>query len=190
METSFAWAIHSPTLPIRCCCRVSLWSRNTLTGISPRFPQPVPRIPVIRTDSILQRAPTGNLQKGSFADWRLSVEGLVSRPGTYSLSDLKRFPARTQITRHVCEEGWTAIAEWTGVPLSRVLDAAGICPRRGSFSSTRTISGPMASTCSTRLHPQTLLTYGMNGRDLSVPHGAPLRLRVERQMGYKTHEVL
>src|SRR5262249_25208155 len=69
-----------------------------------------------------------NLQRGGFADWRLSIEGLVARPGSYSLADLKEFPSRTQITRHVCEEGWSAIGEWTGAPLSRVLDAAGLLP--------------------------------------------------------------
>src|SRR5258705_11638369 len=66
------------------------------------------------------------LQSGAFSHWYLSIEGLVARPGSYSLADLKRFPARTQITRHTCEEGWSAIGEWTGVPLSRVLDAAGM----------------------------------------------------------------
>ena len=68
------------------------------------------------------------MQSGAFADWRLSVEGLVARRGTFSLADLKRVPSRTQITRHTCEEGWSAIGEWTGVPLSRVLDAAGMLP--------------------------------------------------------------
>ena len=68
------------------------------------------------------------LQSSAFADWRLSIEGLVTLPGSYSLADLKRFPSRTQITRHTCEEGWSAIGEWTGVPLSRVLDAAGMLP--------------------------------------------------------------
>ena len=68
------------------------------------------------------------LQSGSFADWRLSVEGRVARPGSYTLADLKQFPSRTQIIRHTCEEGWSAIAEWTGVPLRRVLDVARILP--------------------------------------------------------------
>jgi len=134
--------------------------------------------------------PYRQLQKGSFADWRLSVEGLVSRPGTYSLSDLKRFPARTQITRHVCEEGWTAIAEWTGVPLSRVLDAAGILPTARFINFYSYDQWADGIDMFDAMHPQTLLTYGMNGRDLSVPHGAPLRLRVERQMGYKSMKYL
>jgi len=134
--------------------------------------------------------PYRQLQKGSFADWRLSVEGLVSRPGTYSLSDLKRFPARTQITRHVCEEGWTAIAEWTGVPLSRVLEAVGILPTARFVQFYSYDQWADGIDMFDAMHPQTLLTYGMNGRDLSVPHGAPLRLRVERQMGYKSMKYL
>jgi len=131
-----------------------------------------------------------NLQRGGFADWRLSIEGLVSRPGSYSLSDLKRFPARTQITRHICEEGWSAIAEWTGVPLSRVLDAAGILPTARFVNFYSYDEWADCIDMFDSMHPQTLLTYGMNGRDLSVPHGAPLRLRVERQMGYKSMKYL
>jgi len=131
-----------------------------------------------------------NFQRGGFADWRLSVEGLVARPGTFSLSDLKQFPARTQITRHVCEEGWSAIGEWTGVPLSRVLERAGMLleARWVSFYS----YDDWADTLDLfdALHPQTLLAYGMNGRDLPIPHGAPVRLRVETQLGYKSMKYL
>jgi DMSO/TMAO reductase YedYZ molybdopterin-dependent catalytic subunit len=72
------------------------------------------------------------LQAGGFADYRLSITGRVSRPGSYSLADLKRFPARTQITKHTCEEGWSAIAEWTGVPLRNVLKRQGFCPAHDS----------------------------------------------------------
>jgi len=131
-----------------------------------------------------------NLQKGAFADWRISIEGLVTRPGSYSLADLKRFPARTQITRHVCEEGWCAIAEWTGVPLSRVLDAAGIMPTARFVIFYSYDDWADGIDMFDALHPQTLLAYGMNGRDLSIPHGAPVRLRVERQMGYKSMKYL
>jgi DMSO/TMAO reductase YedYZ molybdopterin-dependent catalytic subunit len=131
------------------------------------------------------------LQRGGFADWRLSVEGAVDRPGSYSLADLKRLPSRTQITRHTCEEGWTAIAEWTGVPLSRVLLAAGmrrsaVCVCFHTFDNDVVDSIDMLDA----LHPQTLLAYGMNGRDLMIPHGAPLRLRVEGQIGYKSRKYL
>ncbi len=130
------------------------------------------------------------VQRGGFADWRLSVEGLVSRPSAFSLADLKRLPARTQITKHVCEEGWSAIGEWTGVPLSRVLDAAGLQPaaRFVTFYSYDDVADSIDLLDA--LHPQTLLAYGMNGRDLPVAHGAPLRLRVERQVGYKSMKYL
>jgi DMSO/TMAO reductase YedYZ molybdopterin-dependent catalytic subunit len=134
--------------------------------------------------------PYRNLQRGGFADWRLSIEGLVARPGSFSLADLKRFPSRTQITRHTCEEGWSAIAEWTGVPLSRVLDAAGMLPTARFVSFYSYDDWADSIDMLDALHPQTLLAYGMNGRDLSMPHGAPLRLRVERQMGYKSMKYL
>ncbi|MBL0740761.1 molybdopterin-dependent oxidoreductase [Chryseolinea lacunae] len=124
--------------------------------------------------------------KNAFADWGLSVEGLVSHPGKYSLAALQKFPARKQITRHTCEEGWTAIAEWTGVPLSTVLQGAGIS-QNARFVSFYSYDGWVD--CIDMLdafHPQTILAYGMNGRDLPVPHGAPVRLRVETQIGYKS----
>ena len=130
------------------------------------------------------------LQRAAFAGWRLSVEGRVARPRSFSLADLKAFAARTQITRHTCEEGWSAIAEWTGVPLGLILDAAGILPTARfvvlySYDDwTDCIDLPDAR------HPQTILAYGMNGRDLPIPHGAPVRLRVERQMGYKSMKYL
>ena len=126
------------------------------------------------------------LQRGDFADWRLRIEGSVTRPGSWSLSDLRRFPARTQITRHTCEEGWSAIAEWTGVPLHRVLEAAGIRPG-ARFVNFYAFDATVDSIdMFDALHPQTILAYGMNGRDLPVAHGAPLRVRVERQLGYKS----
>jgi DMSO/TMAO reductase YedYZ molybdopterin-dependent catalytic subunit len=135
--------------------------------------------------------PYRQLQQSGFVDWRLSIEGAVDRPGSFSLADLKRFPSHTQITRHTCEEGWTAIAEWTGVPLSRVLLAAGMKPSARcvcfhTYDSSVIHSVDMLDA----LHPQTLLAYGMNGRDLLVRHGAPLRLRVERQIGYKSRKYL
>jgi len=130
------------------------------------------------------------LQRGGFADWRVSIEGLVSKPGMYSLADIKRFPSRTQITRHVCEEGWSAIAEWTGVPLSRVLDAAGLQPQ-ARFVTFYTYDDWVDSIdLLDALHPQTLLAYGMNGRELPIQHGGPVRLRVETQLGYKSLKYL
>jgi DMSO/TMAO reductase YedYZ molybdopterin-dependent catalytic subunit len=130
------------------------------------------------------------LQKGDFADWKLSIEGLVARPGSYSLADLRRFPSRTQITRHTCEEGWSAIGEWTGVPLSRVLDAAGMLPNARFVSFYSFDEWADCIDMLDALHPQTILAYGMNGRDLPIAHGAPVRLRVERQLGFKSMKYL
>ncbi len=132
----------------------------------------------------------GRLQGGAFADWRLSVEGLVASPRSFTLADLKQLPSRTQITRHTCEEGWSAIGEWTGVPLSLVLDAAGILPTARFVVFYSFDDWIDSIDLLDALHPQTILAYGMNGRDLPIPHGAPVRLRVERQMGYKSMKYL
>src|SRR5215467_6358795 len=130
------------------------------------------------------------MQSAAFTDWRLSVEGLVARPRTFSLAELKQLTSRTQITRHTCEEGWSAIAQWTGVPLSVILDAVGILPA-ARFVLSRSYDGFANSIdMLDALHPQTIVAYGMNGRDLTVPHGAPLRLRVGRQLGYKALKYL
>ena len=125
-----------------------------------------------------------------FSDWRLSIDGLVSKPREFSLAALQAMPARTQITRHTCEEGWTAIGQWTGVPLARVLEEAGMLPS-ARFVVFHAFDGWADCIDMTdALHPQTLLAYGMNSRDLPTQHGAPLRLRVERQMGYKSMKFL
>jgi DMSO/TMAO reductase YedYZ molybdopterin-dependent catalytic subunit len=122
----------------------------------------------------------------SFADWRLEIEGKVSMPGTYSLADLQKFPSRTQITKHFCEEGWTAIAQWTGVPLSTVLQSAGIM-NTARFVNFHTYDEWVDSIdLVDAFHPQTILAYGMNGKDLPTAHGAPIRVRVEKQIGYKS----
>src|SRR6186713_2412576 len=130
------------------------------------------------------------LLANNFSDWRLIVEGSVTRPGAFSLADLKALPSRTQITRHTCEEGWSAIAQWTGVQLGRVLEAAGLRPE-ARWVNFYSFDGWIDSIdLLDALHPQTLLAYGMNGSDLSVPHGAPVRLRVEMQLGYKSMKYL
>ena len=130
------------------------------------------------------------IREGAFADWRLPVSGGVEKPRAFSLAELKQFTPRTQVTRHTCEEGWTAIGQWTGVPLAAVLEAVGILPA-ARFAVFRSFDGWVnAIDMSDALHPQTILAYGMNGRDLPIPHGAPVRLRIERQVGYKSMKFL
>ena len=133
--------------------------------------------------------------EGKFESWRLKIDGLVERPQEVSLADLKKLPTRTQITRHDCVEGWSAIGKWTGVPLLSLLGLAGLKPtaRYVVFHCAdeleKTLDGSGRYYESIDLidafHPQTILAYQMNGQDLSIGHGAPLRLRVERQLGYK-----
>ena len=127
------------------------------------------------------------LQAGKFADWRLTVDGMVAHPASFSLDQLKSYPSRSQITMIQCEEGWSYIAEWHGVPLSHVLELVGVQPQARyvvyfSFQPDWWDSIDMADA----LHPQTFLTYGMNGDELPVGNGGPLRLRVPRQLGYKS----
>ncbi|MBO9499787.1 MAG: molybdopterin-dependent oxidoreductase [Novosphingobium sp.] len=130
------------------------------------------------------------LRKGGFEDWRIEVGGRVARPGSFSLADLKRMQSRTQITRHMCEEGWSAIAEWTGVALPVLLAAVGVASS-ARFVQFHSFDGWQDQIDMVdALHPQTLLAYGMNGRDLPIGHGAPLRLRVERQIGYRSMKFL
>jgi len=126
-------------------------------------------------------------QANRFADWRLSVDGMVAQPATLSLSDLRSFPVRSQITEVVCEEGWSYVAEWIGTPLIEVLSASGLLSQARyvvyfSIEPDWWESIDMADV----LHPQTLLTYAMNDGDLPVPFGGPLRLRLPRQLGYKS----
>ena len=125
-----------------------------------------------------------------FADWKLEVGGLVTRPLSLSLAQLKAAPQRTQVTRHDCVEGWSAIGEWTGVPLALVLRVAQIShkARYVVFHCADDFSGiPYYESLDTieALHPQTILAHTMNQQPLSVDHGAPIRLRAERQLGYK-----
>ena len=134
------------------------------------------------------------LRDGGFAAYRLIIDGLVERPLSLSLEDLRGRPAQSQITKHDCVEGWTSIGEWTGVRLETLLDEAGLRPearyivfhcfdaldqREDGDRYYESIDLVDAR------HPQTILAYEMNGQTLPVPHGAPLRLRVERQIGYK-----
>src|SRR5437879_5792682 len=143
--------------------------------------------------------PTGEkylaLLADGFKDWRLSVEGLVARPISFSLEELKRLPAESHIILHACEQGWSYIAEWTGVRLATVLDLVGTRPEARYVvfepcpnpNQSRTLVRVLWEThdMADALHPQTLLAYGMNGEALPADFGAPLRLRLGRQMGWK-----
>jgi len=137
------------------------------------------------------------LRVGGFEDWRLTVGGLVARPLELSLAELRALPARTQITRHDCVEGWSAIGKWTGAALGTVLDMAQLGAdarfvvlycfdqlERGDGGYYESIDLVDA------FHPQTLLAYALNDHPLPVANGAPLRLRVERQLGYKQAKYL
>jgi DMSO/TMAO reductase YedYZ molybdopterin-dependent catalytic subunit len=125
-------------------------------------------------------------QQGGFADWRLAVDGLVARPASFSLAQLKTFPCHSQITMIQCEEGWSYIAEWRGVPLSHILDLVGVLPQV-RYVIYRSIQPDWWESIdmADALHPQTLVTHAMNGGELPVAFGGPLRLRVPRQLGYK-----
>jgi DMSO/TMAO reductase YedYZ molybdopterin-dependent catalytic subunit len=136
------------------------------------------------------------LAANGFRDWRLTVDGLVETPLSLSLDELKAMPARTQITRHDCVEGWSCIGEWTGPQLSRLLDMAR--PRDKARYVMFFCADPMGRKGAAQRpyyyesldlieanHPQTILAFQMNGGPLPVANGAPIRLRAERQLGYK-----
>jgi DMSO/TMAO reductase YedYZ molybdopterin-dependent catalytic subunit len=132
------------------------------------------------------------LAAAQFHDWVLQVDGLVREPVQLTLEQLRAMPARTQITRHDCVEGWSAIAKWTGVPLSRILDA--VQPTATARYLVFHCADPMDTSgtlyyesidLEDARHPQTMLAYELNGAALPVANGAPIRLRVERQLGYK-----
>lgn len=144
-------------------------------------------------DSLLYR----RLAEGGFTDWALDVGGLVQAPLRLTLAQLKAMPSRTQITRHDCVEGWSAIAKWTGVPLQHVLARAGPLPaaRYVVFHCADPMDGSDETAPGSTyyesidldeaFHPQTILAWAVNDQPLPVMNGAPLRLRVERQLGYK-----
>ena len=125
-----------------------------------------------------------------FAHWRLIVDGMVAKPLTLSLDQIRAAPRRTQITRHDCVEGWSAIGQWTGLPLGMLLRSAGLSnnARYIVFHCADDFDGtPYYESIDLvdAFHPQTILAWSMNGQMLTVGHGAPIRLRVERQLGYK-----
>jgi len=127
------------------------------------------------------------LQAGGFVDWRMNVDGLVERPASFSVAQLKSYPSHSQITEVVCEEGWSYVAEWHGVRLSHILDLVGTHPQ-AKYVVYRSIQPDWweSMDMADAMHPQTFVTYGMNGDDLPVGNGGPVRIRVPRQLGYKS----
>lgn len=135
------------------------------------------------------------LRNGDFALYRLKITGLVEQEKEYSLAELRNMPARTQITRHDCVEGWSCIAKWTGTPLGPVLDQAKLKPNArfivfhcfDSMGGGLTAAEPYYESCDLidAYHPQTILAYGLNNEVLPVQNGAPIRVRIERALGYK-----
>ena len=140
-----------------------------------------------------QSAEYDALLASAFADWRLAIDGLVATPARYSLAELRALESRTQITRHDCVEGWSAIGKWKGVKLSTLLETAR--PASAARYVVFHCADPMnddgtdlyyeSIDMDDAWHPQTILAYDLNDKPLPVANGAPLRLRVERQLGYK-----
>lgn len=154
--------------------------------------RPEQRSPIFRANGT--RRPSGPAYaahaSASFADWRLLIDGLVARPQAFTMASLRSMPRRAQITRHDCVEGWSAIGKWTGVPLKILLDQ--VRPHNGArfavFHCADTFgSVPYYESIDLidAYHPQTILAWALNDRLLPIENGAPLRLRVERMLGYK-----
>lgn len=130
-----------------------------------------------------------------FANWRLQIDGLVQTPVSFSLAEMRKMESRSQITRHDCVEGWSAIAQWKGVPLKALLLKAGLLPQAkflvfhcaDNLGGSKDDSGLYYESIDLfdAVHPQTIMAYELNGNPLPVSNGAPIRLRVERQLGYK-----
>jgi DMSO/TMAO reductase YedYZ molybdopterin-dependent catalytic subunit len=145
------------------------------------------------------------IRDANFTNWALKIDGLVARPLSLTLDDIRKLPARTQITRHDCVEGWSAIGKWSGPQLGGLLKAAGPLPnarfavfhcadnlgnepnKGGDQSAGRYYESVDMIDA---FHPQSILAHSLNDAPLTVPHGAPLRLRVERQLGYKQAKYL
>ena len=178
-------------------CRGPYGAGETLTYATQRLltthslAREFPRGMISKTPFANETYPPGDLfkrhQDNGFRDWRLEVNGMVRQPASFTLADLHALPIRNQITEVVCEEGWSYIAEWIGTPLSAVLSTVGLLPQARYvvyYSIDKLLWGSID--LADALHPQTLLTLGMNDADLPVPFGGPLRLRVPRQLGYKS----
>jgi DMSO/TMAO reductase YedYZ molybdopterin-dependent catalytic subunit len=160
-------------------------------GLAPEY-APEDRSPTVRgngsttVDSDFYRE---QLASG-FAQWRLAITGLVEQPLSLSLAELRALPQRRQITRHDCVEGWSAIGEWTGPQLATLLDAARVRKEANFivFRCADTLYGQAYYESIDMIeayHPQTIIAHALNGEPLPEKNGAPLRVRVERQLGYK-----
>lgn len=162
--------------------RNALAPEFTRADLSPRFRMNGNRLPA--------SAEYQAHMASDFADWKLEIGGKVARPFSLTLAQLKAAPQRTQITRHDCVEGWSAIGEWTGVPLGLILRQAQVSPSAQYivFHCADDFLGiPYYESIDLidAMHPQTILAHTMNRQPLPVGHGAPIRLRVERALGYK-----
>lgn len=154
---------------------------------------PSQRSPIFRANGT--RMPVGpdyaRHVASSFADWTVVIDGLVARPMQIALGQLRQMPSRSQITRHDCVEGWSAIAKWTGVPLKFLLDRAGILPQAQYivfWCADMMGNGTLYYESIDRVdaaHPQTILAHALNDAPIPVQNGAPVRMRIERQLGYK-----
>jgi DMSO/TMAO reductase YedYZ molybdopterin-dependent catalytic subunit len=167
------------------------WLIGDRQALAPEFTR-ADMSPVFRVNGSVNPRDAGYVAHATsgFADWRLMIDGLVATPLSLSLPQMRAAPSRTQITRHDCVEGWSAIGEWTGVPLGLLLRRAGLSTkaRYVVFHCADTLLGkPYYESIDLvdAFHPQTILAHSMNGAPLTIGHGAPLRLRVERQLGYK-----
>ncbi|MHB1104350.1 MAG: molybdopterin-dependent oxidoreductase [Devosia sp.] len=135
------------------------------------------------------------MRESGFANYKLRIKGLVEQEKEFTLAELRNMPSRTQITRHDCVEGWSCIAKWTGTPLGPVLDQAKLKPSArfivfhcyDSLGGGLTAAEPYYESCDLidAYHPQTILAYGLNDAVLPVQNGAPIRVRIERALGYK-----
>jgi DMSO/TMAO reductase YedYZ molybdopterin-dependent catalytic subunit len=164
---------------------------NPPDALAPEYPRAAIS-PVFRGNGTTN--PTnGNYQAqaaAGFTGWRLRVGGLVENALVFTLPELRALPQRTQVTRHDCVEGWSAIGEWTGPQLSLLLDAAGVLPqaRFVLFRCADELRGEAyyeSIDLADARHPQTIVAHSLNGAPLPIANGAPLRMRIERQLGYK-----
>jgi DMSO/TMAO reductase YedYZ molybdopterin-dependent catalytic subunit len=160
-------------------------------ALAEEFP-PTAMSPVFRTNGNTRPRAAAWAEQASrgFAGWRLTVDGAVEAPARFTLAELQAMPARSQITRHDCVEGWSAIGKWTGVPLAHLLGRVRLRPEARFIvfhcaDDFRGIAYYESIDLVDAFHPQTILAWSMNDATLPLGHGAPLRLRVERQLGYK-----